>query len=54
MVKFLLFTALTLFVLLARYPTHDVYGQSPIPLEKSPLKAIPLPLRWGSTGARGC
>ena len=51
MVKFLLFTALTLFVLLARYPTHNVYGQSPIPSGKISIEsnsiALAVGVNWG-------
>ena len=51
MVKFLLFTALTLFVLLPRYPTHDVYGQSPIPAGKISIEsnsiALAVGVNWG-------
>ena len=51
MVKVLLFTALTLFVLLARYPSHDVYGQSPIPSGKVSIAsnsiALAVGVNWG-------
>jgi hypothetical protein len=51
MVKVLLFAALTLFVLLAVYPTHDVYGQSPIPSGKVSIEsnsiALAVGVNWG-------
>ena len=51
MVKVLLLTALTAFVLLARYPSHDVYGQSPIPSGKVSIAsnsiALAVGVNWG-------
>jgi hypothetical protein len=51
MVKVLLFSALTLLVLLARYPTHDVYGQSPTPSGKISIAsnsiALAVGVNWG-------
>jgi hypothetical protein len=51
MVKVLLLTALTLFILLARYPSHDVYGQSPIPSGKVSIAsnsiALAVGVNWG-------
>jgi hypothetical protein len=51
MVKVLLFAAFTLFVLLAGYPIHDVYGQSPIPSGKVSIEsnsiALAVGVNWG-------
>ena len=51
MVKALLFLSLKLFVLLAVYPTHNVYGQSPIPSGKVSIEsnsiALAVGVNWG-------
>lgn len=51
MVKVFLFWALTLVVLLARYPAHDVYGQSPVPSGKISIEsnsiALAVGVNWG-------
>lgn len=47
MVKVLLFTVLALFVLLLRYPTPDVYGQSPTPSGKISIASNSIALAVG-------
>lgn len=51
MVKVFLFSAFTLLVLLVGYPTHNAYGQSPIPSGKISIEsnsiALAVGVNWG-------
>ena len=51
MVKFLLFNGAHIIRTTARYPTHNVYGQSPIPAGKIAIEsdsiALAVGVNWG-------
>jgi hypothetical protein len=53
MAKVFLFSALTLFVVLARYPNHDVYGQSPMPSGKISIESNSIALAVGVSWGEG-